>query len=50
MSEGGDLLQQLWELALSSRWFSGRSGRPVDVELGPWAGPTLRPWPAELRP
>ena len=43
MSEGGDLLQQLWELALSSRWFSGRSGRPVDVELGPWAGPTLRP-------
>ncbi len=38
-----ELQQQLWDLALSSRWFSGRSGRPVGVELGPWAGPALRP-------
>ncbi|MHA6511709.1 phosphotransferase [Tessaracoccus sp. Z1128] len=42
-SEDSALLQQLWDLAVSSRWFSGRGGRPVDVELGPWAGPTLRP-------
>lgn len=39
----GDLTARLWDLAVSSRWFSGRGGRPVDVELGPWAGEALRP-------
>ncbi|AQX14708.1 hypothetical protein BCR15_02765 [Tessaracoccus lapidicaptus] len=38
-----DLTRRLWDLAVASRWFSGRSGRPVDVELGPWAGEDLRP-------
>ncbi|MHA7860661.1 phosphotransferase [Tessaracoccus sp. Y36] len=26
----------LWNLALTQRWFSGREGRPVDVEYGDW--------------
>lgn len=39
----GELTARLWDLAVASRWFSGRAGRPVDVELGPWAGPDLRP-------
>lgn len=39
----GELTARLWDLAAASRWFSGRSGRPVDVELGPWAAPGLRP-------
>lgn len=29
-----DLTAGLWQLALGERWFSGREGRPVDVELG----------------
>ena len=29
-----DLTDDLWNLALGERWFSGREGRPVDVELG----------------
>lgn len=47
MSEAG-LTQTLWTLAEGQRWFSGRAGRPVGVELGDWAqlpdpGPGLRP-------
>lgn len=30
----GSLTEDLWQLALGERWFSGREGRPVDVELG----------------
>ncbi len=42
------LTAALWALAADQRWFSGRSGRPVGVELGSWAnspdpGPGLRP-------
>lgn len=42
------LTQRLWRLAEGQRWFSGRAGRPVGVELGDWAqapgtGPGLRP-------
>lgn len=45
---GPDLTGELWTLALGQRWFSGRAGRPVGVELGDWAsapvpGPGLRP-------
>ena len=46
---GGDLTQTLWDLAISQRWFSGRSGRPLRVDLGDWAAeptpstPGLRP-------
>lgn len=41
-------LGDLWELALSQRWFSGRDGRPVAVEYGGWlpspeAATRLRP-------
>ncbi len=44
-----DLTATLWDLALGQRWFSGRAGRPVGVELGDWAQvpapgrPGLRP-------
>lgn len=31
-----DLTHTLWELALSQRWFSGRAGRPMRVDLGDW--------------
>ena len=42
------LTQRLWDLAQGQRWFSGRSGVPVRVDLGEWAapptpGPGLRP-------
>ena len=46
---GGDLTQTLWDLAISQRWFSGRSGRALRVDLGDWAAeptpstPGLRP-------
>ncbi|MDO5677377.1 MAG: phosphotransferase [Propionibacteriaceae bacterium] len=44
----GPSVQELWELALSQRWFSGREGRPVGVEYGGWlpsesAEPRMRP-------
>lgn len=44
-----DLTHELWELALTQRWFSGRAGRPMRVDLGDWvveptpAAPGLRP-------
>ncbi|GAA4899944.1 hypothetical protein GCM10025789_17840 [Tessaracoccus lubricantis] len=31
-----DSVERLWQLALTQRWFSGRDGRPVDVEFGSW--------------
>lgn len=34
MTAPAPLKDSLWELALGERWFSGREGRPVDVELG----------------
>lgn len=43
---GGDLTQTLWDLAISQRWFSGRSGRPLRVDLGDWAASRRRPPPA----
>lgn len=44
-------IDQLWQLALTQRWFSGRDGRPVAVEHGSWietADPAVRLRPAEL--
>ncbi|MFT3886917.1 MAG: phosphotransferase [Arachnia sp.] len=39
-----ELAQRLWELALPQRWFSGRDGTPLGVDLGePLAGGALRP-------
>lgn len=44
-------LDQLWQLALTQRWFSGRDGQPVAVEHGSWietTEPDVRLRPAEL--
>ena len=39
-----DLTRRLWELALPQRWFSGRDGAPLGVDLGdPLADGALRP-------
>lgn len=39
-----DLARTLWELALPQRWFSGRDGAPLGVDLGdPLADGALRP-------
>lgn len=37
------LARTLWDMALSSRWFSGREGRLESVEVSPWAASGLRP-------
>lgn len=36
MSDDAGLTARLWEMALGERWFSGRAGRPVRVDLGDW--------------
>ncbi|HMR14037.1 MAG TPA: phosphotransferase [Arachnia sp.] len=42
-----DLTQRLWELALPQRWFSGRDGTPLGVDLKPLVEPVPRAKPRD---